>query len=228
MPYHLVSFDLDGTLVDTAGEIAEAANRTLAEYGLPQASVPHITGLVGRGAHALMRRLLAQMVQQENGQPRDAPAEPAVLASFDRHYADTAGTTSQPYPGVTESLAALRAASVRVACVTNKEMVHTRRVLALHRLDGLFDLVVAGDTLAQKKPHADVLGHVLRHLGCEAGRSAHVGDSRIDLEAARNAGVAAWAVPYGYNEGVPIAQFHPERLFDSIADACRHALAPRP
>lgn len=226
MHYQLVSFDLDGTLVNTAGEIAEAANRTLAEHGLPQASVAHITGLVGRGAHALMQRLLAQMLHQAPAGAGPVPDEHAVLASFDRHYAATAGTTSRPYAGVADGLAALREAGVRVACVTNKEMVHTRRVLALHRLDGLFDLVVAGDTLPQKKPHPDVLGHVLRHLGCAAGRSAHVGDSRIDIEAARIAGVAAWAVPYGYNEGVPIAQFAPERLFDTITDVCRHALAP--
>lgn len=81
-----------------------------------------------------------------------------------------------------------------LACVTNKEMRHTGAVLVATPLDGFFDLVVGGDSLAQKKPHASVLRHVLALIGVSAARAAHVGDSTTDVQAAHNAGVV---VPYG-------------------------------
>ena len=144
---------------------------------------------------------------------------------MDQHYAITTGTSALPYAGCHEALAALEAVGVRLACVTNKELRHARRVLEAARLQGYFDLVIGGDTLLEKKPHASVLRHVAHQLGVATARVAHVGDSSIDVQAARNAGVAAWAVPYGYNAGVPVAQAQPDRLFDSLPQVADHVLS---
>jgi phosphoglycolate phosphatase len=221
MRIELVSLDLDGTLVDTAGEIAEAANRALAEHGLPVQPVPALRSFIGHGAHALMRRVLA-------GLAADPPVDTqAVLASFDRHYAQTTGTLGRPYPGAQAALDALRVGGLKLACVTNKELRHTRRLLEVHGWRTAFDLVIGGDSLACSKPDGEVLRHVTRTLGVATARTAHVGDSATDVQAARNAGVTAWAVPYGYNAGEPIECARPDRIFDSLLHMADHVLALR-
>lgn len=219
--HDILSFDLDGTLVDTAGEIAEAANRALADHGIAPRPPEAIGLLIGAGLHVLMRRLLAQ-VQEEESALGQVVSIDAVLRSVDRHYAQTAGTTARPYPGCEEALRALRAAGVRLACVTNKESHHARRVLDATGLAGHFELLIGGDTLPEKKPHPSVLRHVAQALGGTVGRMAHVGDSRVDVEAARAAGVAAWVVPYGYNAGEPIALAGPDLVFERLTDVADH------
>lgn len=217
----VVTFDLDGTLVDTAGEIAEAVNRTLVDFQLAAVPQPQIEALIGAGAHELMRRLLAQ-IDSENHLDRTA-----VIARFDEHYAETAGTVGIIYPGAVACLEALRGDGVRLACVTNKESRHATRVLEASGLNHQFELVIGGDTLAWKKPDARVLLHVLKVFGCDAMHAAHVGDSSTDLLAARNAGVADWAVPWGYNAGRAVADEVPQRLFDSLTQIADFVLKRR-
>lgn len=233
MNYILLSFDLDGTLVDTAGEIAYAANQTLADAGLPAQSLEHITRRIGGGALVLMRGLLADAAQAGAGVSASVDAgrpdsdTDQLLHRFEHHYAQVAGTLARPYPGCVETLEQLRRDGVRLACVTNKEQVFAEQVLRATGLDSHFELLVGGNTLAQKKPHAQVIGHVLRVFDCAADRMAHVGDSRIDVQAARNAGVAAWAVSFGYNAGEPIAAASPDLLFDTLPAIARHVAALR-
>ena len=219
----LVSFDLDGTLVDTAAEIAEAVNRTLEAHAIARRPADEIALLIGAGAHALMRRLHARCMADDDGLARRVSLA-SLLDGMDSHYAAVTGSLARPYPGCREALARLRARGVRLACVTNKEARHALRVLHATGLGDDFELVVGGDTLADAKPHASVLQHVARHFGADLARSAHVGDSGIDVQAARNAGVQAWAVPCGYNAGVPIAQAHPDRLFETLSAVADHVL----
>jgi len=222
--YELISFDLDGTLVDTASEIAEAANRALESHGIARRPVAEITLLIGAGTRELMHRLLARCFLDEPARAeRVRPDE--VLASMEAHYVATTGTSAVVYPGCREALRDIKAIGVRLACVTNKELRHAQRVLAVHRLQGFFDLVIGGDSLAEKKPHGSVLRHVAQTLGTPTARAAHLGDSALDVQAARNAGVAAWAVPYGYNAGAPIADARPDRLFASLPLVAEHVLA---
>ena len=223
MRYTHLSFDLDGTLVDTAEEIAEAVNRTLAEFGVAARPTEEVTLLIGGGAHELMRRLVHQ-VQRER--PKGATPLPIddVLARLDDHYAETAGTTGRPYADCVDSLRRLRSAGVRLVCLTNKEERFARRVLQQTKLDAYFELLIGGDTLNHKKPHRAVIDHVLQKLGGRPERFAHIGDSRTDVETARNAAVAAWAVPYGYNAGEPIAAAQPDLLFENLAAVASHVI----
>lgn len=212
MTIDVISFDLDGTLVDTASEISLAANRALADFGRAAHPQSAIEQLIGAGAHELMRRLLRQI--DVDG----ALDVTQVLARFDQHYADTAGTLGQPYPGCRDALQSLRDTGVQLACVTNKEERHARRVLEMNELSGYFELLIGGDSLTCKKPDARVLRHVLAAFDSTPGQAAHVGDSDTDIAAARNAGVAAWAVPWGYNAGRPVAASGPDHLFQSMSE----------
>lgn len=221
--FTLLSFDLDGTLVDTAAEIAEAVNRTLAALGLPPQSGESVRRRIGAGTRELLLGVLRDLAASEPTADRVARVDrDDALRRFDGHYAETAGTCCLPYPHAVETLDRLRRDGVRLACVTNKEMRFTAPVLAACRLDRGFDLVIGGDSLPVKKPDAGVLRHAMRVFGAPADATAHVGDSRIDVDAARNAGVAAWAVPYGYNGGDPIESAGPDRVFahlGEVADA---------
>lgn len=218
-----ISFDLDGTLVDTAAEIAEAANRTLAELGLRRRPQQQIQMLIGRGSHALMSAVLAQA--RAEAHPAFLLDEARVLERFDAHYADTAGALSAPYPGAHEALELLRARGVRLACVTNKEFRHAQRLLQRHGLHGHFEMVVGGDSLPWQKPHARVLRRVAAALGVPCAALLHVGDSAIDVEAARNAGVRVWALPHGYNAGQPIEQARPDAVLPDLMSVAHAALS---
>ena len=216
----VLSFDLDGTLVDTGAEIAAAVNLTLRDFDRAPLAQAAIEALIGAGAHELMRRVLARV---DAAQVLD---HAALMQRFEQHYAAQAGSMAQPYPGCVAALQQLLAAGLRLACVTNKEQRHAQRVLDATALAPYFELLIGGDTLAWKKPDARVLRHVVAALGSRPVHAAHVGDSQTDLAAARNAGVADWAVPWGYNAGTPIAQARPTRLFDSFAAIAAAALAP--
>ena len=131
--------------------------------------------------------------------------------------------TSAPSPSCTASDDTLAASSSRSA---------SRRSAAAEMevtgLDTCFALTIGGDTLPQKKPDPSVLQYVVGALGGERSRAAHVGDSSIDVQAARNPGVAAWAVPYGYNGGAPISAANPDRLFAGIPEVAEFVLAASP
>lgn len=224
MRYDLVSFDLDGTLVDTASEIAEAANRALDSHGIPRRPEAEITLLIGAGTRELMLRLLARCFLEDPSLASRVRVED-FLTSLDEHYALTTGSSAVPYAGCREALADLQLAGVKLACTTNKELRHAERVLQVTHLDSYFDLLIGGDSLPEKKPHASVLRHVAAQLGVPISRSAHLGDSSVDVAAARNAGMAAWAVPYGYNAGAAIEASSPDRLFQTLEQVAEHVLA---
>ena len=221
--FRLVSFDLDGTLVDTAAEIAESVHLTLDDFALARRPQEEITNLIGKGTHELMSRLMQRLYAEQSGLQERLSFD-TVFERFDHHYAATAGQFGKPYPGCEDALERLRSAGVILACVTNKEQRHAERVLAATGLAGWFPTLIGGDTLPFKKPDPRVISQLLERHGVQSSEAAHLGDSSIDVQTARNAGVAAWAVPYGYNAGVPIEQSSPDRLFDRLPAVADWAL----
>lgn len=199
-PVRAVMFDLDGTLLDTAADLSEAANRLFADLGLPPMSREEVTRCVGRGIPNLVKRLLTAA----RGCEPTSEDHAAMVEVFRAHYRDTNGRHARPFEGVIEGLDRFAAAGLPLACVTNKSAEFTEPLLEKTGLRGYFDLVVSGDTLANKKPHPEPLLHVCARFGIAPAEALLIGDSGNDIAAAREAGCRVFCVPYGYNEGVPV------------------------
>lgn len=208
----VVMYDLDGTLLDTAGEITQAVNLTLAEFGHETVSEQQVRDWIGHGTGWLMKT-----AWHHTRGPLDAPWD-RVMERFIVHYEATAGTHSTAFPHVLDTLRRTREAGVKQAIVTNKESRFTERVLERHGLGKAFDAVICGDSLSVKKPDPAVIAHCLAQLGASPGEALFVGDSAIDVSTARAAGVVCWAVPYGYNLGRPIEEAMPDRIVPDIRE----------
>jgi phosphoglycolate phosphatase len=208
----LVMYDLDGTLIDTASEIALAVNATLRQYKFNTVTEDQVKAWIGHGTVWLM--------QQAWPDKRDVDAHDTwntVMGNFMQHYKYVVGTASKPYPAVLETLTRLKEQGIKQAIVTNKEEPYTSKILAQHNMNDLFDLLISGNSLPYKKPDAAVIEYCLEALGETKEGSLFVGDSEIDIKTAKNAGVTCWVVPYGYNAGRDIAEANPDKLIHSIS-----------
>ena len=220
----LVMFDLDGTLVDTAGEIADAVNDTLALLGQRTAPEALVRQWIGIGTAELMLSAYAWATGWSRSTLRGSQDFARALALFEEPYARRCGTRSRPYPGAAHVLAALRESGVATAVVTNKEERFARAVLAAHALAP--DMLVGGDTLPRRKPDPLPLEHVMRRFEARPEQSLFIGDSQIDLRAARNATVPCWLVDYGYDNEPEARRAAPDARIASLA-AVLQAPAPR-
>jgi phosphoglycolate phosphatase len=216
-PYDLILFDLDGTLIETAPEIADAVNDTLTECGRPGVSQKQVNDWIGHGTRELLIQALAFTDDLGADEVRNSPQFPAIEAVFTRHYQSRCGTRSHLYPFVRETLEALRAAGVKLAVVTNKEGRYTQTVLDAHQMSPLFDRVISGDTLPVKKPDPAAIQDCVQRFGVTLERTLFVGDSSIDVATARNAGIEVWVLPYGYNMGEPVASCDPDRVIPDFS-----------
>ena len=192
-----VLLDLDGTLLDTAPEIAAAAADMLSELGLDPVDPLRVREFIGKGIPHLVRRTLEASL----GRAPDERRVGSAMEGFFFHYAKRNGSMSNPYPGVLEGITELRAKGFALACVTNKTAQFTIPLLEATGLAGFFPVVVSGDTMPKKKPAPDPLLEACRRLGIPALEALMIGDSRNDALAARAAGCPVLLVPYGYTEG---------------------------
>jgi len=221
-PFDLIMFDLDGTLIETAPEIADAVNDTLRRFDLPEVTQQQVNDWIGHGTRELLIQALAHAGRTEVAVVRASDSLALIATEFDRHYQNRCGTRSQLYPQVREVLAALRERGVKLAVVTNKEGRYTTTVLDAHQLMPLFDRVVSGDTLPTKKPDPTGIHSCLAAFDVPRQRALFVGDSSIDVATARNAGVTVWAMTYGYNMGQPIEACAPNRVIQDFSALLGH------
>lgn len=192
-PYSLVVFDLDGTLVDSASDIAEAVNRTLVDWSLPRVEESVIRGWIGDGARALVTSAF-----EHAGKTIDLDE---VMPGFMVHYADCLLLYPTVYPGVIETLRALRENDIAVAVCTNKPERFVRPLLEHLALGEYFECIIGGDTLPERKPSAVPLLHVADHFGLQPAQCLMVGDSATDLQTAKAAKMPMALVTYGYLRG---------------------------
>ena len=228
MPLHHTAIaaaivDLDGTMVDTVGDFEAALASALADLGLPPVGRDFIARTVGKGSEHLLTRTLAQV-----GAPA-ALYEPA-WARYQHHYRAINGQHSDIYAGVIEGLQGLRAAGLKLACLTNKPTAFARQLLALKGLESYFEVTYGGDAFAHKKPHPLPLLKACAALGSEPARTLMIGDSSNDAAAARAAGCPVVLVSYGYNHGEPVAAVGADAVvgrIDEVLALLARSRAPR-
>ena len=213
--------DLDGTLLDTAPDLAAAGNAMLADLSLPALDQRRVRGFIGKGLAHLVRLSLAAA----GGAPPGEAALARALERFEHHYALLNGSRSALYPGVHEGLAAWRARGARLACVTNKPARFTRPLLTRFDLAHFFDAVVSGDTVTRKKPDPEPLLAACRQLGVAVTEAVMIGDSSNDAVAARAAGCPVLLVSYGYAEGGTLQGIDCDGIVDSLLHAAQHGAA---
>jgi len=219
LPVKAVMIDLDGTLLDTVKDLAAAVNLMLKQLGRPPLDEELVRTFVGKGIPNLVKRALAGAL---SGEPEpDAALYERALPLYLDCYAGVNGKYTTLYPGVLEGLAALARAGFPLACVTNKSERFTLPLLAQMRLDHYFSIVIAGDTLPQKKPDPLPLTHTCRHFGIAPAQMLMVGDSLNDAQAARAAGCPVFCVTYGYNEGTDVRELDVDAIVGSLLEATR-------
>ena len=207
-----VLLDLDGTLLDTAPEIAASAADMLAELGLEPVADRKVRDFIGKGIPSLVRRTLEASL----GRVPDERRIGSGIESFFFHYEKRNGQLAIAYPGVREGLTTLHSMGFKLACVTNKTARFTLPLLKATGLEAFFPAIVSGDTVARKKPAPDPVLAACAQLGVAPAEAVMVGDSTNDALAARAAGCGILLVPYGYSEGVEVQSIDCDGIVSSL------------
>ncbi|HEY3646065.1 MAG TPA: phosphoglycolate phosphatase [Gammaproteobacteria bacterium] len=212
-PIKLVAFDLDGTLVDSASDIARAVDLALESLGKQPYGVEQVKGWVGEGLTKLLKRALTGTL---DGEP-----DPQLLvdcrSAFRGFYKQHLCIDTRPYPGCVEMLDAL-AGRYALACITNKSAEFTEPLLEQLGLRQRFGLVVSGDTLPMMKPDPAPLLYAAARFSLDPVQCVMVGDSRNDILAAKAAGFRVVAVSYGYRQGVDLLALGAATELNSLAE----------
>ena len=210
----LVLFDLDGTLVHSAPDIAYAANLMLRDLGLAEQSYGRIAGWIGDGMARLVKRALTGEI---DGEPAAELFERG-LQRFKSHYAANLTRETEPYPGVVGAVAELKSRGFILGCVTNKAEAFVQPLLERLDLMKYLSVIVAGDTVAARKPDPLPLRYACERTGTNPAESVLIGDSANDVLGAKAAGMESIAVTYGYTPGRDMRALQPDFVVDSAVE----------
>ena len=189
MNYQLAIFDLDGTILDTLEDLYLAVNYALHANQLPERTIGEVRQFVGNG----IRRLIERAVPAGSGEDIIS----SVHASFTEYYAQHCADHTKAYKGIPELLTALQEAGMRTAVVSNKADYGVQTLIEGY-FPGLFDYAVGEREGVRRKPAPDAVNAVLEHLGIPRDRAVYIGDSDVDIETAKNAGMPCISVDWGF------------------------------
>ena len=215
----VILFDLDGTLIDSAPDLALAVNHMLEALNRETFNEEIIRYWVGNGAQVLVKRALSG--QSEIDENLDPVLFEKALDIFLTFYAQNLAVTTATYPNVPTTLHTLKEAGYRLVIVTNKPFDFVGPILEGLNLGELFELHLGGDSLAQKKPDPTPLLHVCDQLNVTVEQCVMVGDSKNDILAANAAKMQSIGVSYGYNYGEDIGVYEPSMIVDNFGDILR-------
>ena len=204
-PFAAIGFDLDGTLIDTQGDLGVAVNHTLALIGRDPVPLESVDTLIGGGSRLMLQRALL-----ETGGPIPDDEFDALYPQLIEYYGANIAVHSRPYPGCLDALDALADLGCVLAVVTNKPEALSLKLLDELEILPRFRCVIGGDTLSRAKPHPDMVLEAIDRCGAPF---AMVGDSSFDVRAAHAAAVPAIALSFGYHD-MPVEKLGAERIID--------------
>lgn len=189
MKYLLAIFDLDGTILDTLDDLADTMNHVLAKSGFPQRTRDEVRRFVGNGIHKLVERAVPAGTSPD--------AIDIVFADFKEHYKTHCANKTHPYDGVNDMLTVLRKSTIKTAVVSNKADFAVQELCEQY-FHGMFDFAVGEKTGIRRKPAPDSVNTVLETLGVKRAEAVFIGDSDVDIETAKNAGIDCISVDWGF------------------------------
>lgn len=213
MTIKVVGFDLDGTLVDSALGLANTVDGMCARLNLPEPGKALVVTWIGNGIEVLLDRALAWAKA-----PTDAEYRQKAMAILSECYQAELLSGSPLFPEVKETLEELKSEGYELVLITNKPSRYVPELMAYLGIDQLFTLMLGANDSVKIKPHPAPIFKVLAELGVMQSEFIFVGDSRNDINAAKNAGVQSVALTYGYNHGEPIANESPDFVIDHFSE----------
>lgn len=215
--FDVIAFDLDGTLADTAVDIATAANEVLRGFDLPEVAVPEVRSRIGGGLEALVRGLFA-----------DHPKVPLDIAAarFREAYGRCFDQHTELYPGVAAVLEELAAMGIRMAVATNKAEALSRPLVEHLGIAGHFFMVVGPESIVHRKPDPEALTLILRTADASPSRALMVGDHPSDIQCGQAAGAQTCAATYGYAGDAELAGARPDFTIARFPDLLDHVITP--
>ena len=216
IPISAILLDLDGTLLHTSPELAEAANRMRFDLNLPALNHEILMNFIGNGLNRLVKRALTGNMHAEP----DSLLLTKAVPIFENHYSELL-LQSKMFDGVYIGLMAMKNAGFRLGCITNKPKRFTAPLIKGLGLEAFFEIVLSGDSLPERKPHPMPLLHAAQFLKLPIEQVLLIGDSLSDALAARAAGCSIFCVPYGYNHGQPVDMLDSDAVIHDLSSALK-------
>lgn len=216
MKYKAVLFDMDGTILDTLGDLTDAVNYALRSFGMPERSMEEAAAILGNGA----RQLVFSAVPEGTA---DELAE-RVLSVYAPYYDSHCQIKTAPYPGILEMLRRLKAEGVKLAVISNKQDSAVKPLAERH-FPGLLEIAVGESATVRRKPNPDAVLTALNSLGVDRSEAIYVGDTEVDIATARNAAMDVAAVTWGFRTRAQIAATGAEHIFDDAETLCEFLLS---
>lgn len=209
MKYKLVIFDLDGTVLDTIEDLANATNHALAQRGFPTHSVDQVRAMVGNG--------VANLIRKASPRDTDDAVLAAVLADFKAYYRGHINVCTKPYAGIKEMLAALKKAGVKLGINSNKFDAALQQLCHIH-FEGLYDCAAGECETNPKKPDPTAALRIAQEMGVDPSQAIYIGDSGVDLDTAQNAGMDAAWVSWGFRREEEMGDYAIPMAFHSVSE----------
>ena len=191
MKYKLVIFDLDGTVLDTLGDLANAVNAALEMHSFPTHSVEQVRVMVGNGVANLIKRATPEGTSEEK--------RAQILADFKAYYREHVNDITKPYDGILKLLKALKDTGVKVGINSNKYDLALQSLCHIH-FEGLYDYAVGESEITPRKPDPTAAKRIMEAMGAAPEETIYIGDSNVDLNTAANAGVDSAWVSWGFRK----------------------------
>lgn len=207
--YKLIAFDLDGTILDTLGDLENSINHILDEYGFPRRTLDEVRCFVGNGVLKLVERSVPENTSRE--------IILEIFRKFKEFYLSHLNIKSVPYEGVTELLIELRKRGYKIAVVSNK--IHPAVVqLCREYFPGLIDFSLGEDPIRPKKPHPAMLEYAIEKMKVTKEETLYIGDSEVDIETALNTGVNYISVDWGFKTHEFLVQHNSQNIVSTVKE----------